>query len=440
MSKINDSVTNSLIGQLLNYHHSNAPTFIPGKSWVPVSSPELNDNDLSELIQCVLGRWYTEGRYCKDFSGSLAKVMDKDHCQLVNSGSSASLVAMLAACEGHKNKLVVTTALGFPTTVAPIYQSGNIPYFIDTNPDTLAPDYDQLYEVITGPNSFFTDIIGGIFTHTLGFPFDEGSIRYIMGDKKFIIIDACDALGSSMLVRGELELGHTADICTLSFFPAHHITCAEGGAALTSNDKYAEKMRKLANWHRSCYCLPGQQNVCGKRFCWEDRGLLPEGFDHKYIFDGLGYNLKMTEFQAALGWSQLQRLDEFTFKRRWNFGYLQDNIRAIFTEDEIRFVDIPEWSLPSPFGLPIMVEETAPFTASDLIQFLESRKVATRRLFAGNLTKQPGFMNLPRMSKDLSGTDEIMERMFWIGCAPILTMEMLNYVISVFGDFRNGSV
>ena len=407
--------------------------FIPGKTRIPASSPVISAEDIETLHECVDRKWYTEHFYCKAFSDDLKNTTNKKHCQLVNSGSSASLVAIMALTDSKVPKsAVITTALAFPTTIAPIYQSGHIPYYIDVDPYTLEPDYEQIDFLLDNR----IDIIGGIFTHTLGFPHDERKIHMLLGNNCFHISDCCDALGACLLYDEvpDCGLGFYADVCLYSFFPAHHITTGEGGAILTNKDEYAEQMRSLANWGRSCYCKPGQQNVCGCRFDWPNRGKLPEGYDHKYIFDRLGYNLKMTEFQGALGWSQLQSLGSETVTRRWNYEYLGTNIGAIF-DGEISFIDVPDWSYPSPFGLPILVEEEAPFTASDLIQFLEERKISTRRVFAGNITLQPGYMNLPYMSKPLDGTNRIMSDMFWVGCGGFLTKKMMDYMIDSFGDF-----
>ena len=245
-------------------------------------------------------------------------------------------------------------------------------------------------------------------------------------------MDACDALGATDNDYYD-PVGSWADIVTLSFFPAHQITSAEGGAVLTHRFDIYEIMKSYSNWGRSCFCVPGQANACGMRFAWEDRGDLPVGYDHKYIFDRLGYNLKMTEFQAGLGYSQIQRLDEFVTARNNNYKYLLDNLFA-FGE----YIQFPTISHnPSPFGFPIFVlPPKEEFTTQELISYLEKNKVRTRRMFGGNLTKQPAFMNLPYATVgNLFTADYIMEDVFWIGCHPALTTEMLNYVIEVFDKF-----
>jgi len=283
-----------------------------------------------------------------------------------------------------------------------------------------------MYEIFEHGKS---DIAGFIFAHTLGFPFDA----YQSIEDKFRIDDCCDCLGSKVrILEDELPAGFFADAMTLSFFPAHIITSGEGGAILTDDEELAQEMEKLINWGRDCVCLPGQSNTCGKRFEHKFKNL-PEGWDHKYTFTEMGYNLKMTEFQAALGYSQLKHLDDFVATRNRNYWHL----RLALTEYEefLSFVEIPEWSRPSPFGFPVIINKNMAFSAKELITFLENAKIHTRRFFGGNLTRQPVFEDLPYIKKDLEGTDYLMENALWVGCHPGLTKQHLDYVVDVIGDF-----
>ena len=411
-------------------------SFIPGKSIIPASGQVITDADKEVLHKVVDRGWYTDFVYCEKFRRELSKVTGKKYVILTNSGSSASLIAVTAMLKLHPDiQCILTSATGFPTTVAPIYQNGRIPTYVDINPKTLEPVYEQIEET-TGYWKCKGNQSLSVFAHNLGFPFRERKIGGVPGEGKgFLIADCCDALGAEMKDAGLWRhVGAFADVITLSFFPAHHITCGEGGAVLTNDWKIAEMAIRLVNWGRDCYCAPGESNTCGERFDHLPMGGLPAGWDHKYTFSEIGYNLKMTEFQAALGYSQLQRLDEFVEKRKNNYQYLRDNLDGFY--DHIQFVEYENWAVPSPFGFPITVREDAPFTARELIGHLEKCKVTTRRVFGGNLTRQPGYMNVPfETAGDLSGSDFVMNNMFWIGVQPSLTQEMLDYVLDVFDGF-----
>lgn len=402
--------------------------FIPGKTRIPASSPSLSQEDVETLTEAVLSLWYTEGKFCAKFRQSLRNEIGKAFVTLCNSGSSASLLAMKSCLEHFGSKdYVITCGVNFPTTVAPIYQCGQIPIYIDIDPKTLTPNIEQLEQAVV---TYRDKISGAIFAHTLGFPFDEQMVYNMVAEYGgFLISDCCDAMGAK-LGRG-LPVGFFSDAVTLSFFPAHHITTGEGGAVLTENDYIAQKIESNANWGRDCYCSPGQENTCGSRFehVWDK---LPEGYDHKYTFTTLGYNLKMTEWQAALGYSQIQRLPLFVDERIKNYKYLLRNL-YIF-HDWINVGLAQFGGQPSPFGLPIMVNTDA-IETRELIQYLEDHKVSTRRVFAGNITRQPGFQKMPKVAYDLSGSDKVMEDMLWIGCHPSLTRDMMNYMIEVFDMF-----
>jgi len=412
---------------------------MPGKSIIPASGQVITDEDKEVLHKVVDRGWYTDFVYCEKFRRELSRITGKKYVVLTNSGSSASLIAITSMLKLHPDiQCILTSATGFPTTVAPIYQNGRMPTYIDTNPKTLEPDYEQIAEV-TNYWKCKGDKTLSIFAHTLGFPFRER--KFV--DRGFLIADCCDALGAEMKDVGLWRhVGSFADIMTLSFFPAHHITTGEGGAVLTNDPDIWAMANCLVNWGRDCYCAPGESNTCGQRFSMpiEARGNLPEGWDHKYTFSEIGYNLKMTEFQAALGWSQLQRLDEFVEKRRENYQYLRDGLGkykdyALFKP--FRFMDYQDWADSSPFGFPIMILDNDRFKIVDLIKYLEEHKISTRRVFGGNLTRQPGFMSMPYETAGsfLGGSDFVMNNMFWIGVQPALTKEMLDYVLKTFGKF-----
>jgi len=400
--------------------------FIAGKSYVSTSGQEISDSDKLHLHSVVDSGWYTDGRKCTEFRDILGKINAKKHVMLTNSGSSASLVAMSAMTERvHRPfKYILTCATGFPTTVAPIYQTGHVPIYVDINPENLQPDRNQTFDMKL---KYAGDIGFVVMAHTLGFPFYEA----YFADSLPLVSDGCDALGSKI---NDKPVGYKADISTLSFFPAHHITTGQGGAVLTDDAELQKICDSYIHWGRDCFCEPGQNNTCGKRFDNTDGTDLPLGWDHKYRFERLGYNLQMTEFQAALGVSQAMILDEFTKKRQEHYAKL---LNGLFVFNEyISFVSVPEWSKPSPFGFPILVRDTAPFSAMELIEYLELNKVGTRRVFGGNLTRQPAFKNLYHIrAGDLSGSDKVMNDMLWIGCHPALTNEMLDYVISTFDAF-----
>jgi CDP-6-deoxy-D-xylo-4-hexulose-3-dehydrase len=397
--------------------------FIPGKTKIPASGPSLDASDVVALTEAVLQFWYTDHKFCAKFRRELAQYFYKNYVTLCNSGSSANLLAVLAALENYPYKdYIITTATNFPTTVAPIYQSGQTPIYIDINPETLIPNYEQF---VQATEKFKGKISGAILPHTLGFPFNEQI--FDAACPGFMIADCCDAVGA--LVDVNSPVGTYSDIMTLSFFPAHHITTAEGGAVLTGNKHIKKSLDSLSNWGRDCWCAPGQDNTCGKRFEWEWEKL-PEGYDHKYTFSRLGYNLKMTEFQAALGYSQLQRISGFIENRQANYSYLLHNL---WTYKIYLSLGVVEYGTASPFGFPIVVD-TDKFTSQELISYLEEHKIATRRIFAGNIMKQPGY-KLPSISFGTPGSDKLMEDGFWIGCHPNLTKEMLDYVVEVFDKF-----
>jgi len=405
--------------------------FIPGVSPIHASGITVRSKDIVSIVNTALDGWFTEFKACEQFRLKLKAHLDKKHCVLTNSGSSASLVAMSTMLELFPSrKFVLTTALAFPTTVAPIYQNNSIPIYVDVDLDTLSPNMSQVETFIKKHN-----VSGAIFTHTMGVPYPEHLVRELLGEDKFLISDGCDALGAR--VKQGDALGNYSDMLTLSFFPAHQIsTAGEGGAVLFNKEEYYKPAFSFVNWGKSCYCSPGQDNICGKRFSHVNQGKLPYGYDHKYVFDRIGYNLKMTELQAAMGGTQIDFIDSEVTARRENYLLLY----LALSQDNEEYLTVGS-TFPvgnsSPFGFPIYVKEGAPFTAKKLIAYLEDHKIRTRRFFAGNITKQPGYKDMPYIYTNLSVTDYIMNNGFWIGCHSGITTQMVEYVKQTMNDFMS---
>jgi CDP-6-deoxy-D-xylo-4-hexulose-3-dehydrase len=401
--------------------------FIPGKTYIPASYPSIGEEEYVELLRVLRRGWFTEGKACGEFAGLLLDYVGQQNVVLCNSGSSADLLAVAALSPFEEaKKYVVTCAVGFPTTLTAIYHNNLIPLYIDIDPKTLAPSLGHLQYVLEHPE-YKDDIVGAILTHNLGFPYDEKLAKELLGDR-WLISDCCDALGSKIYGN---HVGHYSDISTYSFFPAHHITTAEGGAVCTNDNDLYDKLRSLNNWGRDCYCAPGQKNVCGKRFCQGFEGL-PKGWDHKYTFTEVGYNLKMTDLQAALGIAQMKKIFNNVLSRQENLMELLQELDAFIAW--LDYIEMPDFVTASPFGFPITVT-TDNFTAQELIEFLESKKIGTRRMFGGNLKRQPAFQNLPYASVEFEGSDYVMERTFWIGCGPWMSKEMIDYIYEVFEEF-----
>lgn len=409
--------------------------FIPGKTPVPVSGKVFGQNEILLMIEAVLDGHWTEGRFAKEFERQFAEFHGVRFCSAVNSGSSANLLALSALTshripEGKRLKKgdeVITVAAGFPTTINPILQNGLVPVFVDVELGTYNASILSVYNAITSKTKAI------FLAHTLGNPFEVGYLKALCGTKDiWLIEDNCDALGST---HGSKLTGTFGHLSTCSFYPAHHITMGEGGAVLTNDPLLHSIVRSLRDWGRDCSCPTGADNVCGKRFN-QQHGDLPFGYDHKYVYSEAGYNLKITDMQAALGVAQLARLPEFIRARRRNFHILYDGLRRYHNS-----LLLPEWnesSDPSWFGFPITVKRSAGFTRDELLKFLNDGKIATRLLFAGNVTKQPYFRNCVREYRvcgDLANTDIVMNDTFWIGVYPGLTEDMLAYVIESFDAF-----
>ncbi|MFA5108972.1 MAG: lipopolysaccharide biosynthesis protein RfbH [Patescibacteria group bacterium] len=409
--------------------------FIPGESLVPVSGKVFDEKELINMVNAVMEGWWTEGKYAAEFERSLADFLGLKFCVAVNSGSSANLLALSALTSFRlpdekrlkKGDEVITVAAGFPTTVNPIIQNGFIPVFVDVMLGTYNASLESIKKAITPKTKAV------FIAHTLGNPFEVAELRKICDEYNlWFIEDNCDALGSKYNGQFTGTFGH---ISTCSFYPAHHITMAEGGAILTNDPILSKIVRSLRDWGRDCVCSTGVDNFCKNRFNWK-LGDLPQGYDHKYIYSEIGYNLKITDIQAALGLVQLDKLPKFIQKRKDNFAYLY----AAFKKLEKYFI-LPSWNSeadPSWFGFLLTIKPEAGFSREGLLKYLNDKKIGTRLLFAGNVTKQPYFKNYNinyRISGDLKNTDEVMNNTFWIGVYPGLTKEMLNYVIKSFGEF-----
>ena len=406
--------------------------FVAGESVVPVSGKVLNGSDLRNLVDAALDCWLTTGRFAKEFERRFARYFGVRGCSLVNSGSSANLVAFSALTSpklGDRRLKpgdeVITLAAGFPTTINPIIQNQCVPVFVDISLPTYQLDATQL----EGALSERTRAI--MFAHTLGNVCDlDAVVSFAKKHDLWFVEDSCDALGSTYNGR---TVGTFGDLATVSFYPAHHITMGEGGAVVTDSALLKTLVESFRDWGRDCWCEPGKDNTCGKRFQWQ-LGELPYGYDHKYTYSHVGYNLKLTDMQAALGLSQLERLPDFIAARKKNFQYLRKRLQAF--EDVLILPESYPEADPSWFGFPLGVREDAPFTRNAFIEALESRKIGTRLLFGGNLVRQPAYQGVTyRVAGELKVTDYVMRNVFWIGVYPGLTEPMLDYIVDAFCAF-----
>ncbi len=402
-----------------------ARTFVEGSSVVPVSGKVIDAADMSAVVDSALDGWFTTGRWAREFERKLARYFGVRSASLVNSGSSANLVALSALTSPKLGPRqlkpgdeVITVACGFPTTVNPILQNRLVPVFVDVVLPTYEVDVSKLEEA----RSDKTRAV--MIAHTLGNVFDLDAVTaFCRKYKLWLIEDCCDALGSTY--KGQL-VGTFGDIATVSFYPAHHITMGEGGAVMTDRPQLQVLIDSFRDWGRDCWCEPGVDNTCGKRFDWQ-LGTLPCGYDHKYTYSHVGYNLKATDMQAALGCSQMDKLPAFIAKRKANFAYLKEALKPL--EEFLQLPEATEHSDPSWFGFPIGVKAGAPFTRDRLTKVLEANKIGTRLLFAGNLLRQPAYEGWEyRVVGEMTNTDYVMNHVFWIGVFPGLTTEMLDYI------------
>ena len=403
--------------------------FVPGESPVPISGKVFDAAEMRLLVDSSLDFWLTTGRFAAQFEKEFARWLGIRECVLVNSGSSANLVAVAALTSPklgdrrlQPGDEVITLAAGFPTTVNPIVQHNLVPVFIDVTVPTYNVDATQL-EAALSPRTRAL-----FLAHTLGNPFDLDAVKaFAARHDLWLIEDICDAVGATY--RGR-KVGTFGDLATTSFYPAHHITMGEGGSVLMEQPLLRTLVESFRDWGRDCWCAPGKDNTCGKRFDWQ-LGELPCGYDHKYTYSHIGYNLKLTDMQAAVGVAQLQKLDGFIEARQRNFALLREGLR-----DLEEFFVLPEATAgaePSWFGFPIAVRAGAPFTRHRAIHELEKRKIATRLLFGGNLVRQPAYQNVAyRIAGPLTNTDFVMDRVFWVGVYPGITPAMAEYVLDSF--------
>ena len=408
--------------------------FVRGDSAVPVSGKVLDGDDLAALVDASLDGWLTAGRFTTQFQDQLADYVGTRAGSFVNSGSSANLVALSALTSPKLGKRalkpgdeVVTVASGFPTTLNPILQNGLLPVFVDVEIGTYDAVADQLREAI-GPK---TRAI--MMAHTLGNPFDLDLVQELCKEHGlWLVEDSCDALGSTY--RGQ-RTGSFGDTATVSFYPAHHITTGEGGMVFSKHPLVTRQVESFRDWGRDCYCETGQDNTCDKRFEWQ-LGDLPLGYDHKYTYSHIGYNLKGTDMQAALGLSQLAKLDGFVQRRKENFAYLLDRLQGV---EGLILPQATPHSDPAWFGFPITLAPDLDVDREDLMRYLEGKKVGTRLIFAGNLLRQPAYRGIDhRVVGDLRNSDVVMTRSFWLGVYPGLTTDMLDYAADSLVGFIHG--
>lgn len=406
--------------------------FIPGKTPVRYAGRVFDEQEMINLVDASLDFWLTAGRFAEEFESRFAEYFGVSDAVLVNSGSSANLVAMstLTSPKLEERQLrpgdeVITAAAGFPTTVAPVVQNGLVPVFVDVQLATYNVIEEQVAEAI-GPKTRAIFI-----AHTMGNPFNLAAVtRLAEKHHLWLIEDNCDALGSRY--EGRLT-GTFGDLATFSFYPAHHITMGEGGCVVTNSEDLARVARSFRDWGRDCYCSGGENNTCGKRFT-QQFGSLPYGYDHKYVYSHIGYNLKVTDMQAAIGVAQLDKLEGFIQARKSHFKAIHDGLKPF--EDRIILPEATPASDPSWFGFVISVRPGARFTRNELTGYLEQAGIETRNLFSGNLTRQPAYLDIPkRVVGDLRNTDFIMENTFFIGVYPGLDDAQIGYVLDRFNEF-----
>jgi CDP-6-deoxy-D-xylo-4-hexulose-3-dehydrase len=427
----------ALVAEYCGLAFPDAP-FAPGKA-VPVAGRVFDAREVEHLVESALDFWLTTGRFSQEFETRFAMRVGMRCASLVNSGSSANLLA-LTALTSHKllderlmpGDEVITVAAGFPTTVNPILQNHLVPVFVDVeHPETLATynvDAKRLEEAVTDRTRAV------MLAHTLGNPFDCAAVAaFCQRHDLWLVEDCCDALGATF---GGRHVGQFGDLATCSFYPAHHITMGEGGVVFTDSPRLEKIVESFRDWGRDCWCEPGHDDTCGRRFDWQ-LGDLPHGYDHKYIYSHVGYNLKLTDMQAAIGVAQLDKLDGFIAARRANFARLRAGLAAL--EDVFVLPDATAGSEPSWFGFPLSVRPSAPFARRDLVRHLDERRIGTRQLFGGNLLRQPAYHGRPhRIAGDLPGADYIMRHTLWLGVYPGLGDAHIDHVLATIRQFVRG--
>ena len=421
-----DSSIENLAEQAITNLHQKME-FIPGKTNIPVTGKVFGKEEISAAVKASLEFWLTSGPYSEEFERRFARIIGSRHAFMVNSGSSANLLALtaLTSSEMKKDRVnpgdeVITVAAGFPTTVTPILQNNLMPVYVDVDLETYVANEEALRNAISPKTRAI------MMAHTLGNPFNlELVTRLAEEHGLWLIEDSCDGLGGTYNSK---QLGSFGDFSTFSFYPAHHITTGEGGAVCVKKVAHKKIVESLRDWGRDCWCQPGCDNTCLKRYEWK-LGELPEGYDHKYTYSHLGYNLKSGDIQAAIGLAQLDRLESFIELRRRNWAYLKSGLKGL--EEYFLLPKATENSDPSWFGFALTVKSNAPKNRNQIVQELNDAKIATRLLFGGNLLRQPAFLGTPRrVVGELTNTDIVMNDTFWIGVWPGLNEEMLAYVVS----------
>ena len=410
--------------------------FTPGESWIHYAGRVFDKSEYLYLIDAVLDGWITAGKFSEEFESSLSSYLGSYSSLIVNSGSSANLVAVSSLTSPQlgdrmlkKGDEVVTVAAGFPTTVNPIIQNGLVPVFLDVELGTYNIKTQDMQDAISDKTRAI------VIAHTLGNPFDLDAVTKIARDNDlFLVEDNCDALGSEY--RGR-KTGTFGDLSTSSFYPAHHITMGEGGAVITQSPEFDRIARSFRDWGRDCYCETGASDTCGVRFT-QKFGELPYGYDHKYVYSHIGYNLKATDLQASLGVAQLQKLPEFVAARKKNFKLLHEGLERY--EDFLILPEATPNSDPAWFGFPITVKQNDHFGRADIVRHLEKNKIMTRMIFGGNLLRQPAYLGIKhRKHGDLSTTDKVMNSSFFIGVYPGITDKHIEYILEKFKEFFTGS-
>ncbi len=433
--KIKDLEENilNLVEEYYKIRHKSKNSFVPYVSSVPVNGRIFDERELKSLVKASLDFWLTDGDYSELFSDKLGKFLDIKHVRLVNSGSSANLVALSSLTnkkiENHlkEGDKVITSAVGFPTTVNPIFQNNLIPIFVDNQLETYNPCFDDIVSACD------EDTKAIFMAHTLGNPFDAIRLKDFCDDKNiWLIEDNCDALGSKI---GEDFTGTIGHISTLSFYPAHHITTGEGGAVLTNSNRLKLSIDSFRDWGRDCWCKSGHDNTCNKRFDWQ-LGDLPYGYDHKFTYSNIGYNLKATDLQASIGVAQIDKLESFILKRKENWK----RINNIFSKYNNYFIlhKAEENTDPSWFGYAITLKNNIKFSRNDFVEFLNENNIATRLMFGGNLIRQPAYKDkVFEIYKNLDNADIVMKNSFWLGVYPGLSSDMLDYLEDRVDEFIN---
>jgi len=427
----------SLVEKFVSVQSAEKRAFQPDSLSVPVSGKVIEAEEIQLAVAACLDGWFTTGRFTEEFEEKFALYMEQRFCLLTNSGSSANLLALSALTSpqlGSRQLLpgdeIITVAAGFPTTVNPIIQNNLVPVFVDVNLDDYSIDSTQLEK------AWSPKVKAVILAHTLGNPFNLDEIeRFVKKYNLWLIEDCCDATGSRYRNR---MVGTFGNLATASFFPAHHITMGEGGAVLTSDPLLKKIVQSFRDWGKDCWCAPGQDNACGKRFEWQLGGL-PKSYDHKYIYSHIGYNLKITDMQAALAVAQLKKIDSFADTRRKNFAFLSKKLHPLSS-----YLSLPEatpHSDPCWFGFPIRVKENSPITREQLVNILDKNRIGTRNLFGGNLLKQPAYKEIKyRSLGSLKNTDTVMNSVFWLGCYHGLSIEQLEFTTTILKEIfdQNG--